>query len=991
MIDWLFHLYVFVLFFSATVAGMISIFAWHRRETTGGRTLAYIMLAISIWALTAFIETISPGVSQKVFWSKVSYIGAYSAPPLFLIFTLQYSQRERWVTRRNIILLLVIPIITMLLAATNEFHQLIWTDFTWHPDDPTALVYHYGSFFWVGAGYVYLLFFLSFINLIWAAINLPGIYRKQIINILLSSTIPLAGNFFYLIKSNPLPGRDITAIAFLITGALISWSIFRHQLLDITPIARSKLVDTMPDIVIVIDSQSRIGDLNPAAQRVLESSPNEAIGQPAHEILRKWPHLANRFRTDISQPTEFREIPDTEGNWYSAQISPLIGGGGTREGWLITLKDITHQRQLESALRASEELYRSVTEKANDGIVIVQDNKIIYCNPQLANMVGYEIDEIIGQSFIDYISPEQADYVQGIYTRRLKGKAEPNRYESEILHKSGKRIPVEFNVGMMQYADKPAVLAIVRDNTDKAISEDELKENARQQLLLNKITNAVLQESDFDTMLIILANQLVDLIQSDGCFITLWDPERQQPIPAAAFGDIHRDYKALQISPDEPTITRAVLENEAPLVIDNVFETPHINPERSAQFPTRSILAIPLIADRQKLGAALISFNDHHDFTIDEINLGEMAGQQISMAVLKARLLNTTHQRATEAETLRQAGAIVAATLKLDDAVDAILEQLHRVVPYDSASVQLLRENELEIIGQRGFRVSDELMGMRFPISEDNPNSTVIETRQSQIVEDIPKRYGAFRQPPHDQIRGWMGIPLIVHNNIIGMLALDSHQPDQFTPEHARLATAFAAQVAIALHNAHLYEEAHRLSITDPLTGIYNRRQFMVLARQEYQRAKRYNRPLSIIMMDIDHFKRVNDTYGHLIGDQVLREIALTIQDNLREADFIGRYGGEEFAILLPETPSLPFPEEQISDEENLSAKAVAQRIGDLVSSMRVKTKRGEISVTASLGAAGQYREYPNIEILLDRADTALYIAKQRGRNQVVVWTNSLE
>jgi len=992
MTDWPFALYVFALLLSAALAVSISFFSWQHRDTTGGRTLSYILLAISIWALTSFFETIVSGESHKIFWSKVSCIGAYSTAPLFLTFALQYSQREHWLTRRNLILLWVIPIITILLAATNEYHNLIWTDFTWHPIDTSALVYHYGPGFWVCTGYANFLFLVSFVNLVWAAKNLPSIYRRQIVSIILSSTIPWLGNIFYLSKSNLLPGRDITSIAFLISGVLISWSIFRHQLLDITPIARSKLVDTIPDIVIVIDRQSRIGDLNPAAQRALNTSINKSIGQPAHKFLNKWPHLANRFRSNLDQPTEIRTIPDTQGNWYDSQISPLVGRKDKFGGWLIILKDITQQRQLQAALRASEELYRNVTEKANDGIVIVQNNVIKYCNPQLASVLGLEVEEIIGQSFINYISSEQASVVQERYNRRISGEPDPSRYESELIHKSGKRIPVEFNVGIMQHDGKNAVLAIVRDNTEKSRTEKVFKEYNRQQLLLNDITHAAIQVTDFDTMLRILANQLGELIHADGCFITLWDPDRQQTIPAAAYGEIHESYKKFQVQPNEPTITRAVLEKETSLVIDDVFASPYVDRKIADQFPTRSILALPLIADKQKLGAALIAFSDHHVFSVEEKTLCEKAGQQISMAVLKARLLETAHQRATEAETLRQAGAVVAATLKLDEAVNAILEQLHRVVPYDSASVQLLREDDLEIVGQRGFDDADGLLGMCFPLTEENPSYLVIEIRQTRIIKDVPKEYKTFTKHPHNLIRGWMGVPLIVHNRIIGMLAFDSHQPDRFTTEHARLASAFAAQVAITLENAHLYEEAHRLSIIDPLTGIFNRRHFMALAQQEFQRAFRYKRPLSIIMMDIDYFKRVNDKYGHLIGDQVLRSIALIIQDHLRDSDFVGRYGGEEFIILLPETPSTLLPDNQsnANPDQPLSAKLVAQRVCDLVNSTRIKTESGEIHITASLGVAGHTSDFTLIETLLDRADTALYIAKQRGRNQVVVWTDSM-
>ncbi len=992
MIDWQFSLYAITLLFTAIFAALISYFAWQRRGTTGRRTLAYLMLAILIWAITNLFELIASGESYKISWSKITYIGIHSTPPLFLILALQYSQRERWLRRRNIVLLWVIPIIIVVLAATNEYHHLIWADFSWHPTDSSVLVYHYGPGFWLGAGYGYLLFLFSAGILVWAALNLPAIYRGQVTSMLLASLILLIGNILYVTKSTLLSDREIIPITFLIAGIPITWSIFRHQLLDITPIARSKLVDIMRDAVIVVDHQLRIGDLNPAAQSLLTTAPNQTIGQPAYKVLGRWPYLESHFRAQPNKLSETETIQDKRGNWYEAQISPLRGQREQIEGWLIALKDITQQRELEAALRASEELYRNVTETANDGIVIIQENIVKYCNPQLACMIGYHVDEIIGKPFMEFIAPDQALKIQERHNRRVEGEPEPSRYESEVRHSSGQIVPVEFNVSIMEYNGEPAILAIVRDHTEKSQAEKELYEYTRQQILLNDIIQAAIQTTEIDTALQILADRLGELFYADGCIITLWDPIEEVVIPAAAYGASSKDFTNSKFDPEEPSVTKAVLQQERPIIIEDTYNTPHLDPKRAAEFSAKSLLALPLIANNQKLGGALIAFNEPHTFTDEEVYLGEQASRQISLAVLKDRLLDTARQRAREAETLRQAGAAVAATLQLDEAIERILEQLHEVVPYDSASVQLLRDDELEIVGLHGFDDPDKLLGMSFPITEDNPNRVIIQTRQSHIIKDAPKVHSTFNEAPHNHIRGWLGVPLIVQDRINGMLALDSHQPDRFNSEHARLATAFAAQVAIALENARLYEEARRLAIIDPLTGIYNRRHFMALALQEHQRARRYERPLSIIMIDIDHFKRVNDTYGHLIGDQVLRTVASSIHDNLRETDFVGRYGGEEFVVLLPETPGTVQPTDPPADNPNdgFSAKLVAQRLCKLIQNTTIQTEEGTIQVTVSLGVAGQSWDFIDIETLLDRADTALYVAKQRGRNQVAVWSDSM-
>ena len=991
MAAWEINVFSIILIITASIAGAVSYTAWKRRSTPGSLILALLLLAVAEWAISNAIEAAALQIPTKILWSKIANFGIHSIPPLFLILALQLNQKTNWLTTPRIFLIWLIPLIVIGLAMTNESHQLVWVKYTVDPNNSNTLTYHYGPAFWLGAIYDYSLILIASWNMVWAAQNLSNMYRRQVGAITIAASLPWVGNLLYILNKNPFPGQGFTSITFLLMGIFLAWSMYRHQLFDLSPVAREQLVDLLSDALIYIDRQNLIGDLNLAA-KFLTGVEDEVIGKNAHLALAKWPYLESQFRNNDEVHTVLRNIQDIDGNWYDLRISPLRQQG-IAQGWLLILRDITEQKVLEAALRSSEELYRNVTEKANDGIVIIQDDSVKYCNPQLANLLGYKVNEIIGKPFIEYISHEQAETIQERYLRRIEGKIEPLRYESEIIHATGELIPVDFNVGLMEHNGQPAILAIVRDNTEKSRSEKELLEYARQQKLLNEITHAAIQPADLDATLQILANRLGDLFRADGCFITLWDPIQEITIPMTAYGALSEDYKKTKLDPDKPTVTKAVLEKERPIVIEDVFDSPYINQKQASLFPSKSILGLPLIANDQKLGAALIGFSELHKFTKAEVKLGEQASQQISLAVLKARLLDTAQQRATEAETLRQACAAVAATLKLDEAIDVILDQLHRVVPYDSASVQFLRDYELEVVGQRGFDKHEDFLGMRFPLMEDNPNKIVIELRKPHIINNAPKAYKVFSNAPHDKIHGWMGVPLIVQDRVIGMLALDSHQPARFTTEHARLASAFAAQVAIALDNAHLFEEAHRLSITDSLTGIYNRRHFMNLAQQEYQRACRYNRPLSIIMLDIDHFKRVNDTHGHLIGDQVLRTIASQIQDHLRESDFIGRYGGEEFTILLPETPSLVHHEEDAKTEvpaENLSAKIVAQRICDLISSARIPTENGDVKITASLGVAGQCIDFADIETLLNRADQALYIAKQRGRNQVAVWTDSM-
>ncbi|MEA3350678.1 MAG: sensor domain-containing diguanylate cyclase, partial [Chloroflexota bacterium] len=278
---------------------------------------------------------------------------------------------------------------------------------------------------------------------------------------------------------------------------------------------------------------------------------------------------------------------------------------------------------------------------------------------------------------------------------------------------------------------------------------------------------------------------------------------------------------------------------------------------------------------------------------------------------------------------------------------------------------------------------ADTIMGLQFSINTDIPNKLVVSRRKPIILENAPAAYSIFKKPPHNHTKSWLGVPLIIQDRVIGMIALDSTQAGRFDQDHARLASAFTAQVAVVLENARLYEETRRLAITDSLTGICNRRHFINLAQREFQRSRRYQHPLSLIMMDLDHFKVVNDTYGHLIGDKVLQAITILCQKNLRASDMIGRYGGEEFLIMLPETS---INSTDTNHDNKYTAKYAAERLRKVVESTPTQTAHGKIPITISLGLTELNEDVDNLDDLIDHADQALYQAKEAGRNRVVVW-----
>lgn len=221
---------------------------------------------------------------------------------------------------------------------------------------------------------------------------------------------------------------------------------------------------------------------------------------------------------------------------------------------------------------------------------------------------------------------------------------------------------------------------------------------------------------------------------------------------------------------------------------------------------------------------------------------------------------------------------------------------------------------------------------------------------------------------------GMISIPLRLAEKDLGFLNLVMAPEVVFTGDEINLLQTLGDQFSAAIERARMYEKFEQLAMIDSLTGLYNRRQLFNLGQNEFSRAYRYNHAISVIMLDIDMFKKVNDVYGHIVGDQVLQQIANRCRSILRSSDIIGRYGGEEFLILLPET--------------NIEqAHRIANRLRLLILDHPVVTDRGDISVTVSMGISSMEGECDSqLEWVVDQADQALLQAKAAGRNKVIVW-----
>ena len=352
--DWTLTPYTVVFLIIASVLIGVAIVAWGSRPSPVRHTLGWLLIAIALYSFTAALDAASLTITAKVFWSKIQYLGGSSIPVFFFLFVRNLTNREKPLRKRSLALLWIIPIVTVLLVFTNEWHRLIWTHFTISPlPDSNLIVYHRGMWFWVAVAFFYIMVTLTTLTLARVIVGFPAYQRRQALLLLFALPFPWLGNIFYVFGLTPWQGFDLTPIGFAITGCLLFWGIFRLNLADLTPIARGKLFDTLNDGIFVINWDDHIVEYNRAAIELIQLKgyhpAPELINRSVDEALADMPDLAPLFRVEEKAPVILQALIEGEPILEGSQ-QVLKDTDGQSAGRLLIIRDITQQKQAEEIL-----------------------------------------------------------------------------------------------------------------------------------------------------------------------------------------------------------------------------------------------------------------------------------------------------------------------------------------------------------------------------------------------------------------------------------------------------------------------------------------------------------------------------------------------------------------------------------------------------------------------------------------------------------------
>jgi diguanylate cyclase (GGDEF)-like protein len=430
--------------------------------------------------------------------------------------------------------------------------------------------------------------------------------------------------------------------------------------------------------------------------------------------------------------------------------------------------------------------------------------------------------------------------------------------------------------------------------------------------------------------------------------------------------------KAVEVIPLDQGLMSRCVRSLMPLLVENVHSEPDF---LEAGEGVVSELCVPLFEQGRVIG--VLNVESGPDVRLGEADLRLMVqvSEYINIALERARLFGNVQNLARQMTLLNEITSRVISATRVEDIYQSLVDQLGKLVDADDTYFTRWNDALRQTLPVAAYGPMQEWYPT-FNLEPGEPTLTsrVLDLGRTLLVEDYQNSpYINPRIAALFALKTILVLPLITNQEKLGAVMIGFRRPHIFTPEEVALCEQAVGQVALAITKLLLISRIEQMVITDDLTGLLNPRGLADFGHREVERAIRYNRPLSLLMIDIDRFKKVNDSYGHLVGNRVLQALAERCQSAIRDTDIVGRYGGEEFVVLLP--------------ENNLSsALEAAERLRAAIAGLHVPSGLGPaIQITASIGAAEIIPGVEDLETLIGLADRAMYTAKQGGRNRVAV------
>jgi diguanylate cyclase (GGDEF)-like protein/PAS domain S-box-containing protein len=708
------------------------------------------------------------------------------------------------------------------------------------------------------------------------------------------------------------------------------------------------LVQHASDVILTYDPDGRFRWINPAGERLFGYAAADLRSMALADIVAP-ESLATA--TDAGRRAAAGEVPppveldviarDGRRVAVDAAATPLVIDGRI-EGVQVIARDLGPRRRAEEALRHSEQRFRVLVENSADGLLLVSpEGRIFFASNPVMRWLGYAPEEFVGRHLLDLLHADDRDRVAWVLAEALDQPATTLHAQYRCRHRDGSwRLHEAAVVNHLSHPGINAIVVNFRDVTDRRAAEMALHESEER-------FRAVFESALIGIVRLDLQGQV---IEANRAF-----QEMSGNAPAEIAG--------------RPLVSLLHADDVQPALRDLAAL---VSGQRSSFRAERRFIA---------RGGTVLWANETAALVRDEAgaaqfvlamfeNITERKQAEADLRDTNARLsvwIEELEQRTKEIELLSDMGDLLQACRSPEEACAVVVPIAARLFP-DSAGV-------VSVVAGRESRVVDPIArwgtaGALEPFGL--ADCWALRRGRLHLVADRAEGPRCLHLEGIEG-GGTVCVPMIAHGEILGVLSLVVRDGATLTDPRQRLVLTVAEHVSLALANLELQETLRSQSIRDPLTGLFNRRYMEESLEREMRRAVRSRSSVGIIMLDVDHFKPFNDTHGHDAGDELLRELGAALQRSIRAEDIACRYGGEEFTLILPEA-SL--------HEAAQRADAVRHVVKGLVVSHR---RQALPPVTISAGVAIFPEHGPTAEAVLRAADTALYQAKARGRDRVVL------
>ncbi|MFO7881964.1 MAG: PAS domain S-box protein [Kosmotogaceae bacterium] len=699
-----------------------------------------------------------------------------------------------------------------------------------------------------------------------------------------------------------------------------------------------ELFSNVPEGIVFCDKNQNITKANKAFCRMFGYREQEVYSQNIDDLISpaenriETESLTNRALLGEKVKAEGIRIR-SDGTAFPVSVisSPVYDKNGI-VGIFAIYRDISEQKAAEEALKKSEEKFRTFAESTPVAILIYQEDKWIFANSMAEEITGYPKEELTNMNLWDFVHPEYTDLVKERAKLRQQGKWPTDRYELKIITKKRNTKWIDLKAQRISFQGKPTILIAAVDITERKVIENALRKSEEEHRLLI--------ENIYDMILLLDINGNIVYTNYATQRILGYSPNEVKNINPLSL--MHPEDKE-----NVTNLFRNVISNGEGRIETRIknIEDEYVWIEANGRF---------LDDDRN----VLVIARDITDRKLAELRQKQLINLQKVIIDITSEVLQ---QDSTERSYQR------------------LLERAVEIIPGAEKGSMLLKEN-------------GDSFGFAASVKYDLNKLKKVTFKKNELVQGVTKKikiiknFGIndnldkqrhdilFKAGQVESIKAMLSVPIVVNNKTVAFINLDNYQKkNAFSDESIQIAKIFGNGVAAIFQKLSLEKELREqrdrlkiLSTHDTLTGLPNRRYIEKEAYQTIQLSKRYNRRTSVLYLDLNNFKEINDSFGHEAGDNFLVEIASRLKSSLRKSDLVARMGGDEFVFILPETDS----------------NGAITLVKKIYSTLKKPLKVGEdeVIVSGSMGISIFPTDGEDFNTLLRKADSAMYKAKTTGK-----------